>query len=47
MFGNLIRECGVLQSLSDTAQNELANLINTAVGYHDFLQYEGQMHSYV
>lgn len=27
MFGNLIRECGVLDSLSDTAQTSLANLI--------------------
>ena len=27
MFGNLIRECGVLQSLSETAQKVLANLI--------------------
>ena len=27
MFGNLIRECGVLNSLSETAQNVLANLI--------------------
>ena len=27
MFGNLIRECGVLNSLSETAQNDLANLI--------------------
>ena len=27
MFGNLIRECGVLGTLSDTAQNILANLI--------------------
>ena len=27
MFGNLIRECGVLNSLSDTAQNALANLV--------------------
>ena len=26
MFGNLIRECGVLESLSKTAQNDLANL---------------------
>ena len=32
MFGNLIRECGVLQSLSDTAQNELANLITLLLG---------------
>ena len=30
MFGNLIRECGVLNSLSDTAQNVLANLITAA-----------------
>ena len=30
MFGNLIRECGVLTSLSQTAQNELANLITIA-----------------
>ena len=28
MFGNLIRECGVLNSLSDTAQKVLANLID-------------------
>ena len=27
MFGNLLRECGVLGNLSDTAQNALANLI--------------------
>ena len=27
MFGNLIRECGVLDSLSNTAQNVLANLV--------------------
>ena len=27
MFGNLIRECGVLDSLSETAQKVLANLI--------------------
>ena len=32
MFGNLIRECGVLQSLSNTAQNELANLITLLLG---------------
>ena len=32
MFGNLIRECGVLQSMSDTAQNELANLITLLLG---------------
>ena len=27
MFGNLLRECGVLDSLSDTARNVLANLV--------------------
>ena len=32
MFGNLIRECGVLHSLSDTAQNGLANLITLLLG---------------
>lgn len=32
MFGNLIRECGVLQSLSDTAQNQLANLVTLLLG---------------
>ncbi len=32
MFGNLIRECGVLESLSDTAQNVLANLITILLG---------------
>ena len=46
MFGNLLRECGVLDSLSQTAQNELVNLISILLGlcvsvkmeYHDFLQ---------
>ena len=32
MFGNLIRECGVLQSLSETAQSQLANLITLLLG---------------
>ncbi len=32
MFGNLIRECGVLDSLSDTAQKVLANLITIFLG---------------
>ena len=32
MFGNLIRECGVLNMLSKTAQNELANLITILLG---------------
>lgn len=32
MFGNLLRECGVLGNLSDTAQNALANLITLVLG---------------
>ena len=32
MFGNLIRECGVLETMSRTAQNELANLITVLLG---------------
>jgi len=46
MFGNLIRECGVLERLSQTAQNELANLVTLLLGitigstmhYDTFLQ---------
>ena len=33
MFGNLIRECGVLNSLSETAQNALANLVTILLGF--------------
>ena len=32
MFGNLIRECGVLERLSKSAQNELANLVTIVLG---------------
>lgn len=32
MFGNLIRECGKLASLNETAQNSLANLITLLLG---------------
>ena len=32
MFGNLIRECGVLDNLSETAQKVLANLITIFLG---------------
>ncbi len=39
MFGNLIRECGVLNSLSETAQTALANLISIVLG----LTVAGQM----
>ena len=32
MFGNLIRECGVLDNLSETAQRVLANLVTLLLG---------------
>ena len=32
MFGNLLRECGILNALSDSAQNVLANLITLLLG---------------
>lgn len=46
MFGNLLRECGVLDNLSLSAQNELVNIISIVLGlavsvkmvYSDFLQ---------
>jgi sodium ion-translocating decarboxylase, beta subunit len=32
MFGNILRECGVLDSLSNTAQNELVNIVGILLG---------------
>jgi len=32
MFGNLLRECGVVRSLSAAAQNELANIVTILLG---------------
>jgi len=32
MFGNLLRECGVLERLSQTAQNELTNIVTILLG---------------
>ena len=32
MFGNLIRECGVLEKLSKASQNELASLVTILLG---------------
>jgi sodium ion-translocating decarboxylase beta subunit len=32
MFGNLLRECGVVTRLSETAQNELANIVTILLG---------------
>ncbi len=48
MFGNLIRECGVLDSLGETAQKVLANLVTIFLGITiatrmqgvDFLQWQ-------
>ncbi|MDK2799868.1 MAG: carboxybiotin decarboxylase [Clostridiales bacterium] len=48
MFGNLIREAGVLERLSKAAQNELANLVTLLLGitigatmhYEKFLRWE-------
>lgn len=33
MFGNILRECGVLERLSNTAQNELVNLVSILLGF--------------
>ncbi len=51
MFGNLIRECGVLGTMSETAQNQLANLITLLLGItisfsmkaEDFVKWETLM----
>ena len=48
MFGNLLRECGVLDSLSKSTQNELVNLVSILLGlcvsvkleYSEFLQFD-------
>jgi sodium ion-translocating decarboxylase beta subunit len=32
MFGNLLRECGVVDGLSDTAQKEMANIVTILLG---------------
>ena len=37
MFGNLIRECGVLETLSETAHDTLANLITLLLGLVAFV----------
>jgi len=43
MFGNLIRECGVLDNLSDTAQNALANLITIFLGLTVAVKMQAEM----
>ncbi len=43
MFGNLIRECGVLDSLSETAQKVLANLITIFLGITISTQMEASL----
>lgn len=42
MFGNLLRECGVLRLLSETAQNILANLITLLLGITIASQMRGE-----
>lgn len=42
MFGNLIRECGVLDSLSETAQKVLANLVTIFLGISVALQMQAE-----
>ena len=42
MFGNLIRECGVLDSLSETAQKVLANLVTIFLGISVALNMTGE-----
>ena len=32
MFGNLLKECGVTERLSDTAQNALSNIVTIMLG---------------
>ncbi len=43
MFGNLIRECGVLDSLSETAQKVLANLVTIFLGITIATQMEASL----
>jgi oxaloacetate decarboxylase beta subunit len=43
MFGNLLRECGVLGSLSDTAQNAMANIITLLLGITVAVQMEASI----
>ena len=48
MFGNLLRECGVLDRLSNSAQNELVNIVTILLGItiatkmtaEEFIQYK-------
>jgi len=43
MFGNLIRECGVLSALSETAQKEFANIITLLLGLSIAPQMQAEM----
>ena len=42
MFGNLLRECGVLNSLSESAQKELANIVTILLGITVSLKMQGE-----
>ena len=43
MFGNLIRECGVLNSLSETAQKVLANIVTLFLGITVAAKMQGEV----
>ena len=43
MFGNLIRECGVLDNLSKSAQSELANLVTIFLGISVSFRMKGEL----
>ena len=43
MFGNLLRECGVLNRLSETAQNELVNIISILLGFTISVKMQAEM----
>ena len=47
MFGNLIRECGVLNFLSETAQKVPANLITIFLGITIGVNVSGQIASVI
>ena len=47
MFGNLIRECGVLNSLSETAQKVLANLVTILPRYYDSSAHAGRRFRFI
>ena len=39
MFGNLVREAGVVERINQAAQNEIANIVTTFLGHHHRLDH--------